>query len=81
MKRKPKSLIGMILGLILIYPVVKLVNSGYISQNMAIPAFIGFMLLLFIIFLVIGLMTGMGDEWFKLVFVFYYSNFVKYFYK
>ncbi len=61
MKRKPKSLIGMILGLLLMYPFMKLYENGYISQNMVIPAFFGGMFLLFLLTVLISVLFGGED--------------------
>lgn len=53
MQKKPKSIIGMILGLLLIYPFIQLYENGYISANMVIPAFFGGMFLVFILYVLI----------------------------
>jgi RsiW-degrading membrane proteinase PrsW (M82 family) len=61
MKRKPKSIIGMILGLFLMYPFIKLYENGYISSNMVIPAFFGGLFLIVILMSIIYAIFNKDD--------------------
>lgn len=59
MQKGPKSIIGMILGILLIYPFMKLCENGFISSNMVIPAFFGGMFLLFIVYVIVYVLISM----------------------
>jgi hypothetical protein len=56
MQKRPKSLIGMILGLLLMYPFLKLYENGYISSNMVIPAFFGGMFMFFLLYVFVSML-------------------------